>query len=35
MRLVIAVHHPILDGLGEVGRADVLKAKKLLFRYAG
>jgi hypothetical protein len=35
MRLVISVHHPILDGLGDVARADVLKEKKLLFRYAG
>jgi hypothetical protein len=24
MRLVISVHHPVLDRLGEVARADVL-----------
>jgi hypothetical protein len=31
MRLVIAVYHPILDGLGAMARADVLKDNKILF----
>jgi hypothetical protein len=35
MRLVISVYHPILDRLGKMGRAAVLKAKKFVFRWAG